>query len=205
MVPRMIVLGLTGSIAMGKSTAAAMFRRLAVPVFDADAAVHRLLGAGGAAVARIEALFPGTTRGGAVDRPLLAARVFSDGQALARLERLLHPFVYREMDAFIGRARRQRRPLVVVDVPLLYESGGERRCDLVAVVSAPRWVQAARLGARPGYDARRQAAITRRQMPDAEKRRRADVIIPTGLGFGPTRRAIALCIRRLTRRPSRSY
>lgn len=193
----MIVLGLTGSIAMGKSTAAAMFRALGVPVFDADAAVHRLLGRGGEAVAAVAAAFPGVVVEGAIDRRALAARVFGDGAALARLEAVLHPAVARARRRFLGRCRRRKVPVVVLDIPLLFETGGERYCDLVAVVSAPRLVQEQRLLRRPGMDRARLAAIRARQMPDHAKRRRADAVIPSGLGKAVTRRAIAAIVAAL--------
>jgi dephospho-CoA kinase len=175
------IIGLTGSIGMGKSTAAAALRRDGVPVHDADQAVHRLLAKGGAAVTAVAAAFPGVVIDGAVDRPALGRRVFGDAAALTRLEAILHPLVQREARAFLARARRQRRRLAVLDVPLLFETGGERRCDAVIVVSAPRAVQQARVLARPGMTPARLAAIEARQMPDAEKRRRADWVVPTGL------------------------
>lgn len=196
----MIVLGLTGSIAMGKSTAAAMFRRLGVPVYDADRAVHQLMDHGGLAVPMVEAAFPGVVERGAVDRRALGARVFGDAEALGRLERILHPLVARERRKFLGRARRRRQPLVVLDIPLLFETGGERLCDLVAVVSAPASLQLARLRRRPGMNPERIAAILRRQMPDAEKRRRADVVIPTGRGKDATYAAIRRLVTELLRR-----
>ena len=195
----MIVLGLTGSIAMGKSTAAAMFRRLGVPVYDADRAVHRLMDHGGLALPIVEAAFPGVVERGAVDRRALGARVFGDAEALGGLERILHPLVARERRKFLGRARRRRQPLVVLDIPLLFETGGERLCDLVAVVSAPPSVQLARLRRRPGMTPERIAAILRRQMPDAEKRRRADFVIPTGRGKDATYAAIRRLVSELLR------
>ena len=201
--PGMIILGLTGSIAMGKSTAAAMFRRLGVPVYDADRAVHRLMSSGGLAAPMIEAAFPGVVRDGAVDRGALGARVFGDAAALARLEGILHPLVARQRQKFIGRARRQRQPLVVLDIPLLFETGGERLCDLVAVVSAPPALQLARLRRRPGMNLERVSAILRRQMPDAEKRRRADIVIPTGRGKDATYAAIRRLVAALLQRRRR--
>lgn len=186
----MIVIGLTGSIAMGKSTAAAMFRRSGVSVYDADRAVHRLMGRNGAAVPAVAAAFPGTVRDGIIDRNALAQRVFADDKALGRLENLLHPLIYHEVRVFLLRSRRQGRDIVVLDVPLLLETGGEAFCDYVAVVSAPKHIQAERLARRPGLDAARINSITARQMPDREKRSRADVVIPTGLGKAPTMRAI---------------
>lgn len=186
----MIVIGLTGSIAMGKSTAAAMFRRSGVSVYDADRAVHRLMGRHGAAIPAVAEAFPGTVRDGAIDRSALAQRVFADDKALDRLENLLHPLIYREMRTFLRHSRRQGRDVVVLDVPLLLETGGEALCDLVAVVSAPKRIQAERLARRHGLDAARIGAIAARQMSDREKRVRADVVIPTGLGKAPTMRAI---------------
>lgn len=186
----MIVLGLTGSIAMGKSTAANNFRRLGVPVHDADEAVHRLMAAGGAAVAPLAKEFPDALKKGAIDRAVLRKIVLDDPKALKRLEAILHPLVRRSERAFLARARMRREPVVVLDIPLLYETGAERRCDAVAVVSAPRFVQRGRLSARPGMTEAWLAEIEARQVPDAEKRRRADVIIPTGLGKRPSLQAI---------------
>lgn len=190
----MIVLGLTGSIAMGKTTAAAMLRRLGVPVHDADATVHRLLGDGGAGVAPVLAAFPGTEAAGdsalAIDRTALGRRVFDDPAALARLESILHPLVREREHAFLAAAARHRRPLVVLDIPLLFETGGDARCDAVAVVTAPAFLQRQRALARPGMTAERLSAVLARQMADGEKRRRADFVIPTGLGRAFSQRAI---------------
>lgn len=182
----MIVVGLTGSIGMGKSTASGMLRHLGLPVHDADAAVHRLLGRGGGAVAAVDAAFPGTTRDGAIDRRTLGAMVFGDLAALRRLEKILHPLVARDRDRFLAVHRRARRRAVVLDIPLLLETGGERVCDLVLVLSAPAFLQRARVLARPGMSADRLARILAQQMPDAEKRRRADLVVPTGLGRAVT-------------------
>lgn len=181
----MKVLGLTGSIGMGKSTAAAMLRRLGVPVHDADATVHALFAPGGKAVAAVDAAFPGVIKDGAVDRTALGARVFGDGAALKRLEAIVHPLVRAAERDFLARHRRARTRLVVLDIPLLFETHGESRCDLVAVVSAPAFLQAARVLARPGMTRQRLDAVLAKQMPDGQKRRRADVVIPTGLGKGP--------------------
>lgn len=178
----MKVIGLTGSIGMGKSTAAAMFRRLGVPVHDSDAAVHRLLGRGGAAVRLVEEAFPGVARNGAVDRAELGRRVFGNPAALRRLEAILHPLVRKAAARFVARARAQRRDLVVLDVPLLFETQGDRRCDVTVVVSAPAFVQRARVLARPGMTEARLAQVLAQQMPDAEKRARADFVVETGLG-----------------------
>lgn len=181
----MRILGLTGSIGMGKSTAAAMLRRQGVPVHDADATVHALFAPGGKAVAPVEAAFPGVVKDGAVDRAALGARVFGDDAALKRLEAIVHPLVRAAERDFLARHRRYGTPLVVLDIPLLFETHGERRCDLVAVVSAPAFLQAARVLARPGMTRARLDAVLAKQMPDEQKRRRADVVIPTGLGKGP--------------------
>lgn len=196
----MIVLGLTGSIGMGKSTAAGMLRRLRVPLFDADAAVHRFLGPGGAAVRQVEAEFPGV-RGadGAIDRRRLGQRVFGNPPALRRLEAILHPMVRRAERRFVAAAWARRERLVVLDIPLLYETGAPERCDRVMVVSAPARVQRERVMRRPGMTAERYAAILRAQMPDREKRRRADFVVPTGLGRGLTFRRLRAIVGGLRR------
>jgi dephospho-CoA kinase len=191
----MVVLGLTGSIGMGKSTAAAMLRRLGVPVHDADAAVHRLLGRNGKAVAKVDAAFPGTAGPAGIDRAALGRRVFGDAAALRRLEHILHPMVRADTARFLGRMRARREPLVVLDIPLLFETGGEQRCDAILVVSAPAFLQRARVLGRPGMSASRLAAILAKQMPDAEKRRRADFVVPTGLGRRETLRRLAEIVR----------
>ena len=178
----MIVLGLTGSIGMGKTAAAAVFRRLGVPVFDADAAVHRLLAGGGAAVAEVEAAFPDAVRGGAVDREALGRRVFADAAALGTLEGILHPRVRASRARFVRLAGSRGEGLVVLDIPLLFETGGEAECDFTCVVSAPHFVQRARVSGRPGMTPEKLAGVLARQMADAEKRRRADFVIPTGNG-----------------------
>ncbi|GGG31933.1 dephospho-CoA kinase [Caldovatus sediminis] len=193
----MKVLGLTGGIGMGKSTAAAVFRRLGVPVFDADATVHRLQARGGRAVRPIGEAFPGTVRDGRVDREALRKAVLGDPAALRRLERIVHPLVREEERRFLARARRRGAPLVVLDIPLLFETGGERRVDQVVVVSAPPAVQRARVLARGGMTEERLAAILARQMPDALKRRRADHVIRTGLSRHHAQRAIRRLVRRL--------
>ena len=177
----MYILGLTGSIGMGKTTAAAAFRTLGVPVFEADKSVHRLMDAGGAAVAAIEARFPGAVVDGAVDRARLAGWVFDDRSALDRLERILHPLVRVVQYQFLRSAARRQAPLSVLDVPLLYETGGDNNCDSVAVVSAPPYLQAVRVLGRPGMSAERFQAILARQLPDREKRRRAEFVIQTGM------------------------
>jgi dephospho-CoA kinase len=193
----MIVLGLTGSVGMGKSTAAAMLRQLGVPVHDADAAVHRLLAPGGAAVAAVAAAFPGTAVGSGIDRALLGKQVFGDAAALRRLERILHPLVRKSEQRFLKEARARRAPLVALDIPLLFETGGEKRCDAVVVVSAPAFLQRARVLARPGMSEERLRAILAKQVPDAEKRRRADFVVTSGLGRAPTFRGLRRVVRAL--------
>jgi dephospho-CoA kinase len=178
-----ILVGLTGSIGMGKSTAAQALRRLGLRVHDADAAVHRLLAPGGRAVAAVLAEFPEVgTPGGGIDRRALGSRVFGDAAALKRLEAILHPLVGAAKRRFLAAAARRRRRVVVLDVPLLYETGGERACDAVLVVSAPAFLQRQRVMARPGMTAAKFQAILAKQIPDAEKRRRTPYVIPTGLG-----------------------
>jgi dephospho-CoA kinase len=193
----MKVLGLTGSIGMGKSTAANTFRRLRIPVFDADAAVHRLQGRGGAAVRPIEAAFPGTTKDGKVDREALRNRVLGDPAALKRLERIVHPLVRRAELDFLAAARRRREGLVVLDVPLLLETGGRKHVDSIIVVSAPPAVQRARVLARRGMTEDRLKAILARQMPDALKRRKADHVVHTGLSRHAAQRQIRRIVANL--------
>lgn len=184
----MIVLGLTGSIGMGKSTVARMFADRGVPVFDADAAVHRLQGKGGRLVAEIEALFPDTTGPDGVDRTALGEAVLGDTARLKRLEALVHPAVAEERALFL--AEHADAPLVLLDIPLLFETGGEQRVDKVAVVSAPADVQRVRVLARPGMTVQRFESILARQTPDADKRARADFVIATDRSLGETRAAV---------------
>jgi dephospho-CoA kinase len=193
-----IVLGLTGSIGMGKSTVAAMFRSEGVPVFDADAEVRKMQGPGGLLLAAIESLHPGTTGADGVDRIKLGKAVLADKAALHRLEKLIHPEVEKKRQAFLRRHR--AKPLVVVDVPLLFEKGGWRRVDLTAVVSAPTWKQSARVLERPGMSWLKLDQVRDLQLGDAAKRRRADFVIPTGGTKIETREAvrriIAACMGR---------
>ncbi len=178
----MIVLGLTGSIGMGKSTAADMFRALGVPVHDADATVHALLADDRQVRAAIEARFPGVVTKDAVDRQALGAAVFGNPEARRDLEAILHPRVRRVLESFLRRHRVLGTSLVVLDIPLLFETGGESRVDGVVVVSAPASMQRRRVMARSGMDDARFAGILASQMPDQEKRRRADFVVETGLG-----------------------
>lgn len=202
----MIILGLTGSIAMGKTTAHRMLVRLGVPVHDADATVHRLFARGGAAVAPVAAAFPGVAVDGAIDRARLSQAVVGNDAAFRRLEAIVHPLVRAAEAEFLKRQRLARVPLVALDVPLLFETGGEARCHAVAVLSAPLFLQRLRVLARPGMTEAKFQAILARQMPDAEKRRRADWVVPTGLGRALTRRALAGIVRdlRAGRLPRRS-
>ncbi len=184
----MIVLGLTGSIGMGKSTTAAMFAERGVPVFDADAAVHALYA--GPLAARVEAAFPGSTVAGRVDRVALGRKVVGDEAAMRRLEAIVHPAVREEERRFLEAARAAGAALAVLDIPLLYEAGRERDVDAVVVVTAPPEVQRARVLSRPGMTAERFEAILARQVPDAEKRRRADAVVDTGAGLEAARGAV---------------
>ena len=207
----MIVLGLTGSIGMGKSTAAAMLRHLGVPLFDADAVVHRLIGRGGAAVRRVEEAFPGVqNEAGAIDRQRLAQRVFGHPEELRRLEVILHPMVRTAERRFVARARARGDKLIVLDVPLLYETRGTGRCDYVLVVSAPARLQRDRVMRRPGMTARRFGEIIGAQLPDSEKRRRADFVVPTALSKAATFRRLRAIVGdlrygRTPRRNRRSF
>ena len=191
-----LVLGLTGSIGMGKSTVAGMFAELGIPVFDADAAVRRLQGPGGALIEPIEAAFPGTTGPNGVDREKLGAAVFDDPAALARLEAIVHPAVRAAREDFLHGHSGTR--LVVFDIPLLFEKGGADEVDAIAVVSAPSEVQRARVLARPGMTAERFEDILSLQMPDTEKRVRADHVIDTGTTMAETRSEVARLVEKLT-------
>jgi len=199
MTRRTIILGLTGSIGMGKSTASAMLCRMGLPVHDADAAVHALFAPGGDAVAPVEAAFPGVVRDGAVDRTELGKRVFGDDAALKRLESIVHPLVRRKDADFRRRMARRRVPIAVLDVPLLFEGGGWRNCDATVVISAPAFLQAARVMARPGMTARRLADIRARQMEDWLKRRLADYVVPSGLGRHATWMGLRAIVRDIRR------
>lgn len=197
----MIMLGLTGSIGMGKSTVGAMFAQEGVPLFDADAVVHRLQGPEGALVAEIETHFPGTTGEGGVSRTALAEAVLGEPEALRRLEALIHPVVAREKREFLDR--HADAPLVVLDIPLLFEKGGWDQVDKIAVVSAPADLQRARVLARPGMTEAKFDAILALQTPDSEKRARADFVIETGGSLDDTRASVRAIIACLTGRPVR--
>jgi dephospho-CoA kinase len=193
----MKILGLTGGIGMGKSTAAAAFRRARIPVFDADAAVHRMQARGGRAVRAIERAFPGTVQNGAVNRTALRQAVLGRPEALKRLEGILHPMVQQEEHEFVARARRQKRRAAVLDIPLLFETGGDQRVDQVIVVSAPPTVQIQRIRQRRRMSDADIKAVIARQMPDVEKRRRADTIIHTGLSRHYSLRQLSRIIREI--------
>jgi dephospho-CoA kinase len=184
----MLILGLTGSIGMGKTTAAKMFAARGVPVHDADAAVHRLYR--GAAVAPIEAAFPGATGDATVDRVRLAAKIVDDPAALARLEAIVHPLVRESEAAFLARMRAEARRIVLLDIPLLFETHSENRVDAIIVVTAPPEVQRARVMARPGMTEERFATLLQRQTPDAEKRRGAHFLVDSSLGMETAGRAV---------------
>lgn len=201
----MVILGLTGSIGMGKSTAASALRRLGVPVYDADGTIHRLIRRGGVAVPMVAAAFPGVVADGVVDRRRLGDLVFADRAALKRLEAILHPLARRAQLGFLSAAARRRAKLVVLDIPLLFETLGDRRCDAVALLSAPPAIQEARVMARPGMTREKLAGIRKRQMPDAEKRRRADFVVPTGLTKRDALRRLGAIVRAMRARHGRHW
>jgi len=197
----MIKIGLTGSIGMGKSAVSKMFRRFGVPVFDADAEVHKLQGPGGALVARIEARFPGTTGPKGVDRQKLGAAVLGKTDELRALERIVHPAVYHVRQHFLLQNR--SRPMVVLDIPLLFEKGGAKQVDVTVVVSAPAFLQTRRVLRRPGMTAAKLQHIRHLQVPDHVKRQRADFVIDTGQSISETRgevRRLIACLRHRKRR-----
>lgn len=203
----MIVVGLTGSIGMGKSNAVRVLRFLGVPVYDADAEVHRIYAKGGAAVEPIARAFPGAVREGAVDRARLSEMLRADPAAVPRLERIVHPLVRRIQDRFLRSMHLRRVPIAVLDIPLLFETGGERRCDAVIVVSAPAYIQRQRVLRRPGMTSAKLDLLLGRQTPDAQKRRRADFVVHTNRGYRETllelRRILAFLRRRRPRRSKR--
>jgi dephospho-CoA kinase len=195
------VLGLTGSIGMGKSTTAAIFRRYGVPVHDADAAVHALYS--GRAAPLIEERFPGTVTAGVVDRAALSQHVIGSPERMAALEKIVHPLVREEEVQFLAKAAAARVPVAVLDIPLLLETGGAARCDAVLVVTAAPHVQWSRVRARPDMTEEKFAAILAKQMPDAEKRARAHFLVDTGLGLAAAERQVGDTLRALASRPGR--
>jgi dephospho-CoA kinase len=197
----MIILGLTGSIGMGKSTTAKLFAEAGVPVYDADATVHRLYE--GEAVPFIEAAFPGTTVNGKVDRARLSARVVHDPAAIKQLEQVVHPMLGSSRQKFLEEAEHSGAPVAVVDVPLLYETGGEKRVDAVVVVTTSPEIQRERILARDNMTGEKLDAILTRQLPDAEKRKRADFVVDTSHGLGPVRAQIRDILRQAAKMPQR--
>jgi dephospho-CoA kinase len=195
------VLGLTGSVGMGKSATATLFRAFGVPVHDADASVHALYR--GAAVAPVAVRFPEAVVDGTVDRARLGQSVFGDASAMRDLEAIIHPLVREEERAFLARVQSQGAPLAILDVPLLLETGGDKRCDAVLVVTAPSPVQKARVMARPGMTEERFGSIMAKQMPDREKRKRAHFLLDTSRGFGAARDQVRSILACLAARPGR--
>ena len=195
----MKIVGLTGSIGMGKTTAAAMFRALGAPVQDADAVVHDLLRRDRAVIARVAAAFPGAAAGERIDRAVLGEKVFGKPDEIARLEAILHPMVRRERKKFLRRCRMRGTPVCVLDIPLLFETGADAECDVTVVAAAPPFVQTARVLKRPGMTPERLAAIRARQMPDREKAKRASLVLQTGNGRRPVLRAVIGLLRKLRR------
>jgi dephospho-CoA kinase len=197
----MIVLGLTGSIGMGKSTTAKLFAEVGVPVYDADATVHRIYQ--GEATPAIEAAFPGTTVDGKVDRVRLSAQVVHDPAAMKRLEQVVHPMLRSYHQKFLDDAEQAGAPVAVIDVPLLYETGGEQRVDAVVVVTTTPEVQRQRILARDNMTSEKLDAILARQLPDAEKRRRADFVVDTSAGLDPVRARIRDILDQAVKMPRR--
>ena len=195
----MIILGLTGSLGMGKSTTAKMFAEAGVPVHDADAAVHRLYE--GEAVPLIEAAFPGSTAGGKVDRDKLGQRVIGDAAAMRKLEAIVHPLVRKAEERFLAEAERAGATVAVLDIPLLFETGGDKRCDAVVVVSAPPGTQRARVLERPGMTEAKFQALAGKQMPDADKRARADFIVDSGQGYEAARQQVREILAQVAKMP----
>jgi dephospho-CoA kinase len=197
----MFILGLTGSLGMGKSTTAKFFAEEGVPVHDADAAVHRLYD--GEGTPKIEAAFPGTTKDGKVERDKLGKCVLGDAAAIKRLEQIVHPLVHAAAQRFLTEAERKGAAIAVLDIPLLYETGGDARCDAVVVVSAPADVQRQRAFERPGMTEQKLAAIVAKQMPDEEKRRRADFVVDTSQGYEAARAQVRDILKRVATMPKR--
>ncbi|NOZ43346.1 MAG: dephospho-CoA kinase [Alphaproteobacteria bacterium] len=192
-----VIIGLTGSIGMGKSTAAKMFVQTGIPLFDSDAAVHNLLAKGGAAVEPVKKIFPDIAATDAIDRVSLGKRVFGDKAALKKLEAIIHPLVSDLRRKFFDQALAQGHDIVVIDVPLLFETGAEHQCDYTVVVSAPKAVQRQRVLGRPGMTEQKFNDILARQLPDKEKRQRADFIIETDYGFQHAEKRVGAIIDKI--------
>jgi dephospho-CoA kinase len=201
----MVIVGLTGSIGMGKSETAKMFRKLGVPVYDADAAVHAIYAPGGSAVAPIEEAFPGVTNASGVDRDALAKLVLNDPVALKKLESIVHPLVGREQQKFLEQAAADKAEIIVIDVPLLYETGGQKRVDCVVLVSAPYELQRERVLARPGMHEEKFQAILAKQVPDAQKRQQADYIIDSSQGLESAQVQVEALIPLLKEIPAKAW
>ncbi len=190
----MLIVGLTGGIGMGKSAVARTLKSFGLPIYSADEAVHALLGAGGAAVKKVAKIFPEAVRDDAIDRRILGKLVFGDREKLKALENILHPLVHKAEQNFLRAARREKCPMAVLEIPLLFETGAEKRCDVTLCVTAPKAVQRARVLHRKGMTAEKYKAIVAHQMPDAEKRRRADYVVPTGVNHAVTRKRLRAII-----------
>lgn len=201
----MVIVGLTGSIGMGKSETAKMFRKLGIPVYDADAAVHAIYAPGGSAVAPIEGAFPGVTGANGVDREALAKQVLNDAAALKKLESIVHPLVGLEQQKFLEQAAAENVEIIVIDVPLLYETGGQKRVDCVVLVSAPYELQRERVLERPGMSEEKFQAILSKQVPDAQKREQADFIIDSSQGLEPAMAQVEALIPLLKKVPGRAW
>lgn len=201
----MVIVGLTGSIGMGKSETAKMFRRLGIAVYDADAAVHGIYAPGGSAVAPIEEAFPGVTGPNGVDRDALAKRVLNDPAALKKLESIVHPLVGLEQQKFLAQAAAEKAEIIVIDVPLLYETGGQKRVDCVVLVSAPYELQRERVLARPGMSEEKFQSILAKQVPDAQKREQADYIIDSSKGLEAAMAQVEALIPLLHKVPARAW
>jgi dephospho-CoA kinase len=193
----MKIIGLTGSIGMGKSTAAEILRHMGFPIYSADAAVHDVLKKGGKAVSKINKAFPDVVKKGAVDRALLGQAVFGKPAKLRRLENIIHPLLKKAERDFLAKARKASSRAAILEIPLLFETKGEARCDVTLCVTAPKFIQHKRVMARPGMTKAKLAAILARQMPDAEKRKKADFIVPTGGGLTPTARHLHKILQKL--------
>jgi|ERR1700722_13894503 len=194
---RMLVIGLTGSIGMGKSTAAVLLRKLGLPVHNSDRAVHNLLRKGGKAVKPVARFFPQALKHGAIDRKILGQSVFGHPRKLRQLEKILHPLVRKSQKNFLVKARKQKLKAAVLEIPLLFETKAEKRCDAVLCVMAPKTLQKKRVMQRPGMTAARFKAIVKQQMPDGEKRRRADYIIDTGKSVADTKKQLTAVLDKL--------
>ncbi|MDD3370251.1 MAG: dephospho-CoA kinase [Alphaproteobacteria bacterium] len=193
----MIIVGLTGGIGMGKSTVAKMLRDFGFPVYSADKAVHSVLKMGGAAVEAVAKAFPDTLRRGGIDRKRLGLAVAGNPRKLRQLEKIVHPLIRKSERLFLQKARAAKAPAVVLEIPLLFETGAQKRCDVTLCVSAPRAVQKARVLARPGMDEKKFRAFLARQMPDAQKRKMADYVVPTGVSVANTKKALSALIGKM--------